>query len=78
MTGQDHELLSFDIIKETLRATNLGQLQEGGEVNFERQAMMIVMSCAAVRCAVALWRVSSIHAVVKHSWLSSCSAEQCG
>lgn len=40
VTGQDHDTLSFDIIKETLRATNLGQLTEGGEVNFERSARM--------------------------------------
>lgn len=40
VTRQDHDTLSFDIIKETLRATNLGQLQEGSEVNFERSARM--------------------------------------
>ncbi|KAL3134634.1 hypothetical protein ABBQ32_007646 [Trebouxia sp. C0010 RCD-2024] len=36
VTSQDHDTLTFDIIKETLRATNLGQLQQGSEVNFER------------------------------------------
>lgn len=36
VTSQDRDTLTFDIIKETLRATNLGQLQQGSEVNFER------------------------------------------
>ncbi|KAL3147131.1 hypothetical protein ABBQ38_015087 [Trebouxia sp. C0009 RCD-2024] len=40
VTSQDHDTLTFDIIKETLRATNLGQLQQGSEVNFERSARM--------------------------------------
>ena len=32
---------------ETLRATNLGQLQNGSEVNFERYAKTISMYCIA-------------------------------
>ncbi len=32
---------------ETLRATNLGQLQNGSEVNFERYAMTISVYCIA-------------------------------
>lgn len=38
VTNQNSDTLSFDIIMETLRATNLGQLQNGSEVNFERSA----------------------------------------
>ncbi|MEW5318197.1 MAG: hypothetical protein WDW38_009438 [Sanguina aurantia] len=34
----DGSTLAFDIIIETLRATNLGDLQPGGPVNFERSA----------------------------------------
>lgn len=36
VTDQQHDTLSFDIIMETLRATNLGKLEQGSEVNFER------------------------------------------
>ena len=32
------DVLSFDVIAETLRRTNLGQLAEGSDVNFERSA----------------------------------------
>ena len=32
------DVLSFDVIVETLRATNLGALQIGSPVNFERSA----------------------------------------
>lgn len=35
---KDGSTLAFDIIIETLRATNLGTLQPGGSVNFERSA----------------------------------------
>lgn len=40
VTGQERDTLSFDIIVETLCATNLGHLQQGSEVNFERSARM--------------------------------------
>lgn len=40
VTRQQHDTLSFDIIMETLRATNLGKLEQGSEVNFERSARM--------------------------------------
>lgn len=36
VTVQNGDRLSFDVIEETLRATSLGRLQEGSEVNFER------------------------------------------
>ncbi len=36
VTVQNGDCLSFDVIEETLRATSLGRLQEGSEVNFER------------------------------------------
>lgn len=36
VTRQQRDTLSFDIIMETLRATNLGKLEHGSEVNFER------------------------------------------
>ena len=32
------DILSFDVIVETLRATNLGALQIGSPINFERSA----------------------------------------
>lgn len=38
VTQADGDRLTFDIIVETLRATNLGALQEGSAVNFERSA----------------------------------------
>lgn len=38
VTHADGDKLTFDIISETLRATNLGALQEGSSVNFERSA----------------------------------------
>lgn len=34
----DDDLLSFDIIGETLKKTNLGELREGSVANFERSA----------------------------------------
>ena len=34
----DGDTLGFDVIGETLRATNLGELSEGRAVNFERSA----------------------------------------
>mgnify|MGYP002817791351 FL=1 len=36
--GDDGESASFDLIVETLRATNLGKLEVGSEVNYERSA----------------------------------------
>lgn len=36
--GDDGESASFDLIVETLRATSLGKLEVGGEVNYERSA----------------------------------------
>jgi len=36
--GEDGTSASFDLIVETLRATNLGRLEVGGEVNYERSA----------------------------------------
>ncbi|CAG9464133.1 unnamed protein product [Pedinophyceae sp. YPF-701] len=38
VTAIDGNVLSFDMIEETLRRTNLGELREGGVVNFERSA----------------------------------------
>lgn len=38
VTGIDDDLVSFDLMQETLRVTNLGQLQVGDRVNFERAA----------------------------------------
>lgn len=38
VTEAHGDKLSFDIIMETLRATNLGTLQIGASVNFERSA----------------------------------------
>ncbi|GLC36954.1 hypothetical protein PLESTB_000174600 [Pleodorina starrii] len=38
VTRIDGDTLSFDVMVETLRATNLGGLQPGGVVNFERSA----------------------------------------
>ena len=38
VTEIDDDVLSFDVIEETLRATNLGTLQMGSPVNFERSA----------------------------------------
>lgn len=38
VTSIDGSTLSFDVMKETLRATNLGQLDTGSPVNFERAA----------------------------------------
>ena len=38
MTDAHGDKLSFDVIMETLRATNLGTLQIGSSVNFERSA----------------------------------------
>ncbi len=34
--GMERTLLGFDVISETLRATNLGGLQMNSTVNFER------------------------------------------
>jgi len=36
VTGRDEKLLSFDLLAETLRCTNLGQLHEDSLVNLER------------------------------------------
>lgn len=36
VTEIDQEVLSFDVIPETLKRTNLGQLQQGSTVNYER------------------------------------------
>lgn len=36
VTGRDGKLLSFDLLAETLRCTNLGQLHEESPVNLER------------------------------------------
>ena len=36
--GEDGDTASFDLIVETLRATNLGKLVVGSEVNYERSA----------------------------------------
>mmetsp|Transcript_2227 Transcript_2227/g.3362 ORF Transcript_2227/g.3362 Transcript_2227/m.3362 type:complete len:278 (-) Transcript_2227:425-1258(-) len=38
VTAQSNEKLSFDVMKETLRATNLGELEVGSRCNFERSA----------------------------------------
>ncbi|CNE90494.1 riboflavin synthase [Yersinia nurmii] len=38
VTKVEGDLVSFDLIKETLRITNLGQLQVGDQVNLERAA----------------------------------------
>ena len=38
VTEINNNVLSFDVIEETLRATNLGTLQMGNPVNFERSA----------------------------------------
>ncbi len=38
VTGIDDDLVSFDLMKETLRITNLGELKTGSRVNFERAA----------------------------------------
>ena len=38
VTEINDDVLSFDVIEETLRATNLGTLQMGSPVNFERSA----------------------------------------
>lgn len=38
VTRADGDLLSFDIMAETLRATNLGGLDSGSRVNYERSA----------------------------------------
>jgi riboflavin synthase len=36
VTARDAKVLSFDLLAETLRRTNLGQLHEGSDVNLER------------------------------------------
>lgn len=38
VTGVEGDLVSFDLMQETLRLTNLGQLQTGDNVNVERAA----------------------------------------
>ncbi len=38
VTGIKDDLVSFDLMQETLRVTNLGLLSEGDKVNFERAA----------------------------------------
>ncbi|WP_437611925.1 riboflavin synthase subunit alpha [Erwinia sp. V71] len=38
VTAVDGDLVSFDLIKETLRITNLGELQTGNKINVERAA----------------------------------------
>jgi len=38
VTKVEGDLVSFDLFKETLRLTNLGELKEGDEVNLERAA----------------------------------------
>lgn len=38
VTGVNGDLVSFDLMKETLRLTNLGELKEGDSVNLERAA----------------------------------------
>ena len=38
VTGIEGDRVSFDLMQETLRVTNLGQLQVGDRVNFERAA----------------------------------------
>lgn len=40
VTGSEGDVVSFDIMKETLRLTNLGQLKVGDEVNLERAAKL--------------------------------------
>jgi riboflavin synthase len=40
VTAQEDDVAAFDIISETLRATNLGGLERGSAVNFERSARM--------------------------------------
>jgi riboflavin synthase len=40
VTSARSDLLTFDIIAETLRRTNLGALERGSAVNFERSARM--------------------------------------
>ncbi|SNC58800.1 riboflavin synthase subunit alpha [Sodalis endosymbiont of Henestaris halophilus] len=40
VTGINDNVVSFDLMKETLRLTNLGELKVGDEVNLERAASM--------------------------------------
>ena len=43
-------LLSFDVISETLRATNLGDLEMNSSVNFERCALQRIIAVAGMGC----------------------------
>ena len=38
VTNIDNDLISFDLMQETLNITNLGEVQKGDRVNFERAA----------------------------------------
>ena len=48
MTNVEGDVGHFDIIAETLRATNLGQLKEESHINFERQAIDILLKACCV------------------------------
>ena len=56
LTAIEDNLGRFDIIEETLRATNLGKLEEGSWVNFERfvpalPRMLDITHCKQVRAS---------------------------
>ncbi len=55
-TGAERHTLSFDVIAETLRATNLGRLREGSTVNFERRGPPLVL----VSLLRAVWHTSRL------------------
>ncbi len=54
-TGAERHTLSFDVIAETLRATNLGRLQEGSTVNFERRGPSWSSSACSARTCTDIW-----------------------
>lgn len=45
VTDVNGDVGSFDVISETLRATNLGQLRSDSEVNFERSGYTFALGC---------------------------------
>lgn len=45
VTDVNGDVGSFDVISETLRATNLGQLRSDSEVNFERSGYTFALCC---------------------------------
>ena len=64
--GAERHTLSFDVIAETLRATNLGRLREGSTVNFERRGPRSPPSASSARARTGFSIVVRLRTVACH------------